>query len=218
MDPRLDQIDLYLDFAASKGMRVAHVIDTHLHADHLSGGPALAERTGAPYGLSRAAPVGFPFTPLDDGETIACGNVVTRVLLTPGHTPESLCLLVTDRTRGPEPWFVLTGDTLFVGAVGRPDLPGDADAAARQLYRSLREKLLGLPDAIEVYPAHFGGSVCGAGLSGKPMSTLGFERRFNPLLSVDSEEAFVRAATTGLPEKPPEMLEILERNRRGAAA
>ena len=129
----------------------------------------------------------FPFTPLADGQELVCGNVVIRVLHTPGHTPESLCLVVTDKTRGPEPWFVLTGDTLFVGTVGGgPDLPGAAEASARALHRSLR-RLLTLPDHTEIYPTHFSGSACGKGMSGKPMSTLAFEKRFNPALSIASD-------------------------------
>jgi len=211
VDPRLEDVDRYLALAAAKGLRITHVIDTHVHADHLSGGRALAERTGAAYALHRSADVSFPFTPLDDGEEIALGNTRLRVLHTPGHTPEGLSLVVTDLRRGPDPWFVLTGDTLFVGAVGRPDLPGDAAASARELHRSLHERLLTLPDELELYPAHFAGSPCGAGMSGKPSSTVGFERRFNPMLTLD-REAFV-AALSVVEEKPAGMAAILAENR-----
>jgi len=138
------------------------------------------------------------------------------VLHTPGHTPESICLLVTDKTRGPEPWFVLTGDTLFVGAVGRPDLPGDAEQSAAELYASLHEKILSLPDTLEIYPAHFSGSVCGAGMSGKPSSTLAFEKRWNPALGL-SRAAFIERMTSNSPPKPAEMQTILQANRSGWA-
>jgi glyoxylase-like metal-dependent hydrolase (beta-lactamase superfamily II) len=134
------------------------------------------------------------------------------VLHTPGHTPESLCLVVTDRTRGPEPWFALTGDTLFVGAVGRPDLPGAAEASARALHRSLR-RLLALPDHTEIYPTHLAGSACGKEMSGKPVSTLAFERRFNRLLRIDGEEEFVAAVTRDLPPMPAAMAEIVRANQ-----
>jgi hydroxyacylglutathione hydrolase len=133
------------------------------------------------------------------------------VIHTPGHSQDSVCLLITDLKRGPDPWFVLTGDTLFVGAVGRPDLPGRARENAADLYTSIHQKLLTLPDAIEVYPGHFSGSVCGAGLSGKPMSTIGFERRWNPMLSLD-RDAFVDALAN-VPPKPEDMAQIQAFNR-----
>ena len=211
VDPQLHDLDTYVAFAASKGLRITHVIDTHIHADHRSGGRALAERTGASYCLHRSADVSFAFTPLDDGQQIELGNTRLRVIHTPGHTPESIALVVTDLRRGPEPWFVLTGDTLFVGAVGRPDLPGRARENAAELHSTLHERLLTLPDDVEVYPGHFSGSACGAGMSGKPSSTIGFERRFNPMLSM-SQGAFVDALTD-VPPKPAEMAEILRVNQ-----
>jgi len=134
-----------------------------------------------------------------------------KVLHTPGHSPESVCLVVTDLKRGPDPWFVLTGDTLFVGAVGRPDLPGRARENAAQLFDSIHEKLLTLPDDLEIYPGHFSGSLCGAGLSGKPSSTIAFERRWNPMLSLD-RDAFV-GALVDVPPKPAEMERTLAINR-----
>jgi glyoxylase-like metal-dependent hydrolase (beta-lactamase superfamily II) len=194
-------------------MKITHVIETHIQADHISGGRALAAKTGAAYCLHVSADVAFDFMPVTHGQEIGLGNVVIKVLHTPGHTPESISLLVTDKTRGPEPWFLLTGDTLFVGAVGRPDLPGDAEASARELYRSLRSEILNLPDHIEVYPTHFSGSVCGKGMSGKAASTLAFEKRCNPLLSMTSEDDFVVALTTDLPAKPKEMAETVLRNQ-----
>jgi hydroxyacylglutathione hydrolase len=212
VDPHTDDLERYLAFAALKGTRITHVIDTHIQADHRSGGRALAARTDARYCLHEAADVAFPFTPLSDGQELTCGNVVIRVLHTPGHTPDSLCLVVTDKTRGPEPWFVLTGDTLFVGAVGRPDLPGAAEASARALHRSLR-RLLTLPDHTEIYPTHFSGSACGKGMSGKPMSTLAFEKRFNPLLAMAAEDEFVAALTRELPPMPADMAATLRDNQ-----
>lgn len=211
VDAQERDLDAYASFAAAKGMRITHVIDTHVHADHRSGGPALARRVRAAYCLHESADVGLPFEPLRDGQEIELGNTLVRVLHTPGHTPESVCLVVTDLRRGQDPWFVLTGDTLFVGAVGRPDLPGRARESAGELYDSIREKLLTLPDDVEVYPGHFSGSVCGIGMSGKPSSTIAFEKRFNPSLSKAREE-FV-AALAGVPPKPVEMERILRANR-----
>ena len=180
VDARADDVESYLSFAAAKGMRITHVLDTHVHADHRSGGLELARRAGASTACTNQPMSTLPFTPLKDGEDIELGNTRVKVIHTPGHSPDSVCLLVTDLKRGTDPWFVLTGDTLFVGAVGRPDLPGRARENAAELYASIHGKLLTLPDEIEVYPGHFSGSVCGAGLSGKPMSTIAFERRWNP--------------------------------------
>jgi hydroxyacylglutathione hydrolase len=193
-------------------MRITHVIETHIQADHRSGGRELAKRTGSAYCLHEDSEASFDFQPLKDGDEIVCGNVVVRILHTPGHTPESICLLVTDKTRGPEPWFLLTGDTLFVGSVGRPDLPGNAEENARVLHGSLHKKILPLPDFIEIYPAHFSGSVCGKGLSGKASSTLTFEKRFNRFLNM-TEEEFVKTITADLAQKPAEMLETIAKNR-----
>jgi glyoxylase-like metal-dependent hydrolase (beta-lactamase superfamily II) len=211
VDTRADDVDSYIGFASSKNMRITHVIDTHVHADHRSGGPELARRTGAQYCLHESADYEGPFTSIRDEEEIELGNTRVRVRHTPGHSPESVCLLVTDLRRGPEPWFVLTGDTLFVGAVGRPDLPGRARENATALYASIHNKLLTLPDEVEVYPGHFSGSVCGAGLSGKPMSTIAFERRWNPMLSLE-EQAFIEALVD-VPPKPADMEQILTFNR-----
>jgi hydroxyacylglutathione hydrolase len=211
VDAHDDDVETYLAFAASKGMKITHVIDTHVHADHRSGGPRLAEKSGASYCLHEAAAVRHPFLPLHDGQTIELGNTMVKVLHTPGHTPESACFLVTDLKRGQEPWFVLTGDTLFVGAVGRPDLPGRARENAGELYDSIQRRLLSLPGDIEVYPGHFSGSMCGSGMSGKPSSTIAFEQRWNPMLKL-SREAFIEALST-VPPKPPEMERLLATNR-----
>jgi glyoxylase-like metal-dependent hydrolase (beta-lactamase superfamily II) len=182
-----------------------------VHADHHSGGAELAYRVGAAYCLHQSADVSLPFEPLVDGQELELGNVRAKVLHTPGHTPESISLLVTDHRRGVDPWFVLTGDTLFVGAVGRPDLPGRAKENAEQLHDSIHQKLLTLPDDVEVYPAHFAGSACGAGMSGKPSSTIAFEKRWNVLLA-KSREDFV-AALVDVPAKPAEMERIMRANQ-----
>jgi glyoxylase-like metal-dependent hydrolase (beta-lactamase superfamily II) len=211
VDPRADDIDAYVEFADAKGLRLTHVIDTHVHADHRSGGPELARRVGAQYWIHEAAEVTYPFAALRDGDRIELGNTHVDVLHTPGHSPESVCLLVTDLKRGAGPWFVLTGDTLFVGAVGRPDLPGRTRENAALLHASLHEKLLTLPDEVEIYPGHFSGSVCGAGLSGKPMTTVGFERRWNPMLAL-GRDAFVEKLAD-VPPKPADMERVLAFNR-----
>jgi glyoxylase-like metal-dependent hydrolase (beta-lactamase superfamily II) len=216
VDPEEHDVDAYIRFAEEKSMRLTHVIDTHVHADHRSGGRALAARTGAQYCLHRAAPVAFTFTPLDDGQRIEVGNTIITVLHTPGHTPESISLVVSDLRRGPEPWFVCTGDTMFVGAVGRPDLPGDERKNAAELHRSVHEKLLALPGDIEVYPAHFAGSACGAGMSGKPSSTIAFEKRWNPLLAL-AHDAFVDEVGGNVSPKPANMEAILRFNQGRSA-
>lgn len=205
--------DWFVEEANKAGVQITHVIDTHVHADHYSGGRKLAQMLGTPYCLheSDQGKVHFAFEPLRDGQQLDLGNVQVDVLHTPGHTPDSVCLLVTDRRRGQQPWFVVTGDTLFVGAVGRPDLAGRERKMAGQLYDSLHTKLLGLPDDLEIYPGHQAGSVCGAGLSGKPSSTIGFEKRWNPALSLE-REAFVRAVTADIPPRPVEMDLIVAAN------
>jgi glyoxylase-like metal-dependent hydrolase (beta-lactamase superfamily II) len=180
----------FIDQAKKAKVSIAYVIDTHVHADHYSGGRNLAQVAGAPYCLheSNRGNVRFDFVPLSDGQVLDVGNVKVKVLHTPGHTPDSVCLLVTDLRRGEAPWFVVTGDTLFVGAVGRPDLAGREAEMAAQLHDTLHAKLLSLPDEIEIFPGHQAGSACGVGLSGKPSSTLGFEKRWNPLLSKGLED------------------------------
>jgi hydroxyacylglutathione hydrolase len=215
VDAHEEDIDAYLAFAAQKGMRITHVIDTHVHADHRTGGPALAQRASAAYCLHESADVALPFSKLRDGDEIELGNTRIKVLHTPGHTPESVCLVVTDLRRGTDPWFVLTGDTLFVGAVGRPDLPGRARENAAELYDSIRLKLLTLPDDLEIFPGHFAGSACGSGMSGKPSSTIAFEKRWNPLLSRSRDE-FVEALCD-VPSKPAGMEQIMLANQGRAA-
>ena len=204
VDP-VGEPERYLEAAAAVGLRLRYVIDTHAHADHLSAGRELAAAASAEYILHASVEARFPFRAVEDGEILAFGNVVAEVLHVPGHTPEHLALVVTDRTRGPEPWFVLTGHSLMVGDMGRTELASRADAGARSLFQSA-ERLRALPDHLEVLPGAFAGSVCGRGLSGKPTSTIGFERRFNRAFSLSDEESFVRlmlqeirAANLGLP-------------------
>lgn len=211
-DPHVEHIDEYLELAKLAGGPIGHVFETHVQADHHSAARIMAESLGAKVYFHEAADVAFPHVALRDGDEVELGNDYVRVLHTPGHSPESVCYLVGDRTRGEDPWFVLTGDTLFVGSVGRPDLPGDdrIRELAGQLHHSLFEKLLRLDDAIEVYPAHFSGSSCGSGMSAKPSSTVGFERRLNPALQHRSLDEFVAFVTRDLPPQPPDF----ERMRR----
>ena len=204
----------FVEEARKANAAITHVIDTHVHADHLSGGRKLARMVGAPYCLYEhaAGVVKFPFEPLRDNQVIEAGNVLIRVLHTPGHTPESVSLLVIDKRRGEEPWFVLTGDTLFVGAVGRPDLLGREHEMAGMLFDTLQTKFLSLPDTLEIFPAHQAGSVCGVGLSGKPSSTLGFERRWNPALSIRNRDEFIAYLTRDIPPRPANMDQIVAAN------
>lgn len=205
--------DWFIEQARLADVRITHVIDTHVHADHYTGGRELARRVGASYCLheSAASLVKFEFQPLTDGQVLEFGNVRIKVLHTPGHTLESVCLLVSDARRGPDPWFAITGDTLFVGAVGRPDLAGREQEMAGILYESLGKKLLSLPPELEIYPGHQAGSACGAGLSAKPASTIGFEKRWNPFLSMD-KETFVRELTASIPARPADMDQIVAAN------
>lgn len=204
----------FLEEAAKANVSISHVIDTHIHADHYSGSRALAKLAGAKYCLHESDKelVKFDFTPLTDNETIAVGNVVVQVAHTPGHTMDSVCLLVADKRRSEQPWFVITGDTLFVGSVGRPDLAGREQAMAGMLFDSLHAKLLTLPDETEIFPGHQAGSACGAGISGKPSSTIGFEKRYNPALHLNDKAAFVQLITREIPARPAEMDKMVAAN------
>ncbi|TCV90261.1 MBL fold metallo-hydrolase [Sulfurirhabdus autotrophica] len=204
----------FIEEAKKANVTISHVIDTHIHADHYSGGRKLATMIGAPYCLheSDASVVKFPFHPLHDNDVIEAGNVIIKVLHTPGHTMDSICLMVTDKRRGEQPWFVITGDTLFVGSVGRPDLAGREKAMAGILFDSLHSKLLTLPDEVEIFPGHQAGSACGAGISGKPSSTIGFEKRFNTGLHINNREDFVSYLTSEIPPRPAEMDKMVAAN------
>jgi hydroxyacylglutathione hydrolase len=219
VDPHADLVDDYIRIAEAQGVPIVAVLETHVQADHVSGLPELVERTGAVAYLPEGAGVEFEHVALADGATVPLGNTAVEAIATPGHAAAHHAYLVTDSTRGDEPWFVLTGDALLVGDAGRPDLHahGDrtADEMARTLYRSLTQRLLSLPDDLLLYPAHFSGSVCGRGLSGNPASTIGFERRHNRALQFDSEDAFAAALVEDIPPAPPQQAAIVAANRAG---
>ena len=206
VDP-IGDITRYLDAAQRAGMRIRYVLDTHLHADHLSAGRALADAAGADYVLFADAEAAPTFRRVRDGDILDLGNVSIKVLHTPGHTPEHISLLVTDRTRSDEPWFVLTGHALMVGDLGRTELATNPQEGARALFRSV-QRLKDLPDYLEVLPGAYSGSVCGRSLSGKPSSTIGFEKRHNNAFRVDDEEAFLRLMLTDIPPVPPRAAEM----------
>lgn len=216
VDP-IGDIQPYLHAADNAGMHIHFVIDTHVHADHLSAGRTLADAAGAIYVLSTEAAVSFAFKGVRDGEALPLGNVSATVLQTPGHTPEHICILVTDRTRSDEPWFVLTGHTLMVGDLGRTELASSAEEGARQLFRSVG-RLKALPDYVEVLPGAYAGSVCGRRLSGKPWSTIGFEKRHNQAFMIDGEAEFVRFMVAEIPPAPPDAAKIRAANSGLAAA
>jgi hydroxyacylglutathione hydrolase len=208
VDPALD-IAPYLEIIRDRELLVQFIIETHLHADHVSGNRRLAAETGAPIYFGPSADVQFPFESLSDGHVLSIGEVLLTVLHTPGHRPESISLLVINPPRSPEPSMVLTGDCLFVGDVGRPDF-GGPEAAAQQFASS--QRLMELNDYVEVFPAHFEGS-CGRGMCGRPSSTIGFERRFNPMLQLSNVDDFVRELTSVRPAKPLNMEAILATNQ-----
>jgi len=212
VDP-VGDIDTYVTSARQLSMRIGFVIDTHVHADHVSIGPGLAEMAGAQYVLSAKADVAGPFMALEDGDVLPLGNVEAKVLETPGHTPEHICLLVTDKTRADEPWFVLTGHTLMIGDLGRTELATSAEEGARNLYRSA-QRLLALPEYVEVLPGAYAGSVCGRRLSGKTFSTIGFEKRYNKAFQVADEDQFVAGM---LADVAPDAAHIRNVNARRAA-
>ena len=211
VDPGRDRVDEYLRVARKKGLRITHILETHTHADHISGNRDLAAATRAAIHVHHAAGVVFEHEAVRDGDTLRVGNVALRVAHTPGHTPDSISVFVTDHSRSAEPWFVLTGDLLFVGSVGRPDLGGAS--AAEDIWDSLRRVLMPLDDLVEIYPAHGAGSSCGKAMSAKAGSTIGFERRFNPAFRYADKRAFVDFIMAGIPPKPAAFEKIVAKNR-----
>jgi hydroxyacylglutathione hydrolase len=220
VDPHADLVDEYVAAAAAAGSPIAAIFETHVQADHVSGLPGLVKRTGATPYLPAGAGVAFDHVALADGDVVELGNTVVTAIATPGHAPAHHAFAVTDRRRGSEePWLVFSGDSLLIGDVGRPDLhvAGDAHGQARLLHESLR-RLLALPDHVVLYPSHYGGSVCGRGLSGNPFSSIGFERAHNPLLAVDDPDAFAEALVADMPPRPVEQERIVAANRAGRVA
>jgi hydroxyacylglutathione hydrolase len=217
VDPHVDLVDDYLAAAAALGAPIVAIFETHVQADHVSGLPALVERTGAiPY-LPADAGVEFEHVALADGEVVELGNTLVTAIATPGHAPAHHAYTVADRRRGTEePWLVFSGDSLLIGDVGRPDLhiAGDARGQALLLHASL-ERLLELPDHVVLYPSHYAGSVCGRGLSGNPVSSIGFERAHNPLLALADPAAFAEALAAGMPPPPVDQERIVAANRSG---
>lgn len=217
VDPKRDVQD-YLDISREQGMKIVHVIDTHVHADHVSGAQELRSYTGCDIMMYESSPVTYDFTPLKEEMKLEVGNAGIKVLHSPGHTPDSLSLLVTDFSRGNEPWMLLTGDVLFVNDIGRPDLVGDAklDEQIQNLWNTLYVKFKKYPDSLEVFPAHGAGSLCGRGMSSKPSSTLGFERRHNPMLGFKSYDDFHFAMSQEFPARPKSFTHIIGTNANGA--
>jgi glyoxylase-like metal-dependent hydrolase (beta-lactamase superfamily II) len=219
VDAHADLVDDYVALAAAQDVPIVAVVETHLQADHVSGLPELVRRTGATAYLPAGAGVSFEHHALADGEVVPLGNTELRAIATPGHAPAHHAYVVIDHSRSADPWLVLTGDALLVGDVGRPDLHAhgerSAEAMARALHRSLTERLLALPDDLVLLPAHYGGSVCGRGLSSTPMSTIGYERRHNTALRNLDADAFVRALLEGVPPAPEGQAEIVAANRAG---
>jgi hydroxyacylglutathione hydrolase len=219
VDPHVDLVESYLEAAAHAGSLIVAVFETHVQADHVSGLPALVERTGATAYLPTDAGVEFSHEPLADGQRIELGNTIVTALATPGHAPAHSAFVVADRRRGSEePWLVFTGDSLLIGDVGRPDLhvAGDPMGQARVLHASLA-KLLELPDHVVLYPSHYGGSVCGRGLSGNRFSSIGFERTHNEMLQYRDPDAFAEALVSEAPPPPAHQAEIVAANKLGEA-
>ena len=205
-------VESVLAEAERLGVRIVRVLETHTHADHVSGHGRLALELGIPVSIHSAAGVAYPHEPLEDGSEVPVGNVTLRCVHTPGHRPEHCCFAVVDRTRADEPWLVLTGDSLFVGDAARPDLAVGATEGAEGLFHSLR-RLLELPDGVEVFPGHVAGSLCGKAMSSRGSTTIGFERRFNPMASIAELDAFVAESASVSTPKPPNLARIVELNR-----
>ena len=216
VDPRRD-VQIYLDAAEELDLKITHILETHLHADFISGHMDLAELTGADIYAPASADCAFPHKALSEGDTFRLEDMTIRVIETPGHTPEHISYVVTDTSRADDPVGVFCGDTLFVGDVGRPDLfPGRAGELADRLFDSLA-KLMELPDFCEVYPAHGAGSLCGRAMGAKWRSTIGFERRYNPALQIEEREEFIKSLTTDMPPAPDHFSRCSDINRKGPA-
>jgi len=213
IDPRLDMVDDILELTATKGLQVKAVIETHNHADHISGHGELSRRTGAEIYVHEQADVKYPHKILKDGDELQFGVARLRVIHTPGHRPEHISLTVSDTSRSNDPWLVLTGDSLFIGDIARPDLAVPGEEGASVLYDSIFNRLLKLDDGVEVYPAHVAGSLCGRGMSSRTSSTIGFERKHNTAATPRSRMEFIRDMNDNLPQRPPNMYNIIERNR-----
>ena len=213
VDPRFE-IDEYLELARYRGVNIRHVLETHNHADHVSGHGRLVAATGARIHVHRAAGPAYEHEPFDDGWELQLGSLIIRALHTPGHRPEHTAFLLIDTHRGLDPWAVLSGDSLFVGDVARTDLAIEKTLGARQIFDSVRQKLLTLPDDCELWPAHLGGSMCGGpGMDSKICSTIGFEKQHNPILSIEDEAEFVAQAVDKLGPQPPNFERIVDLNR-----
>ena len=217
VDPHASLVDEYLSAAERIGSPIVAVFETHIQADHISGLPELVARTTSTAHLPAEAGVAFEHEALRDGDRVELGNTVVTAIATPGHAPAHLAYTVADRRRGDEvPWLVFSGDSLLIGDVGCPDLhvAGDARGQARLLHASL-ERLLELPDHVVLYPSHYGGSVCGRGLSGNPFSSIGFERTHNPLLAITDPDDFADALVSDTPSRPIDQQRIVDANRSG---
>src|SRR6476619_1888885 len=219
VDPQRD-VEIYLKAAEDQGLKIRHIFETHLHADFVSGQLELAKRTGAKIYIGAEAGATFPHVPLRDGSEVRFGKLRITALQTPGHTPEGICLVVTDEEKSPDPWAVLTGDTLFIGDVGRPDLSKalTPQQLAGSLYDSLHGKLMKLGDQVLVYPAHGAGSLCGRNMRAERSSTIGTERLTNYALQIKTREEFIHQLTSNLPARPEYFLQDAEINRGGAPA
>ncbi|NLG26393.1 MAG: MBL fold metallo-hydrolase, partial [Chloroflexi bacterium] len=217
IDPQRD-VDFYINEARAMGVDITHILQTHLHADFVSGHLDLAQKTGARIYVAKSAKCAFKHVALSEGDTVELEDMALKVLETPGHTPEHLCYVVIDRARSEDPIGAFVGDTLFVGDVGRPDLfPDIAEELAAKLYHSLHVKLLKLPDYVEVYPAHGAGSLCGRAMGAKWTSTIGYERHNNPALQFKDVDEFVRSLTQDMPPAPDHFGRCSDINRRGPA-
>ncbi len=215
IDPQRD-VDLYIKEAQALGVEITHIMQTHLHADFISGHIDLAEKTGAKIYVSKSASCTFDHIPVGEGDCIEIENIKLKVIETPGHTPEHICYVVVDRSRGENPIGVFVGDTLFVGDVGRPDLfPEMAKDLAEKLYHSLHDKLFHLPDYCEVYPAHGAGSLCGRSMGAKYLTTIGYERKYNPVMQLTDKKAFIKSLTENMPPAPDHFSRCSDINRGG---